>query len=106
MIDIPSLSSNPRSRAAPHTRFTKEHDFLIQRRFREAEPILKLFFGKKQGIRMRCDRKVDSGGDAICFVLVRLADVNEEARVGGCFEDIEDLVRVDLVLHTDRIGRS
>lgn len=93
MMHSPSLSRQPRGRTTPNPGFTKKHNLLIERRFRKAKSVLELLCVEQQRVWLRCDGQVDRGGDSVCFVLVRLAHVDEEEGGGGGFEDGEDLMR-------------
>jgi hypothetical protein len=49
---------------------------------------LEFLLVQKQGVRLTAHRDVDRSGNGVSIELVRLADINEEARVAGSFEDM------------------
>lgn len=98
MKNIPSLSRNPSRRPTPHARLAEKHNLLVQRRFRKPEAIHEFSLVEKQRVRLRCYWDIDGRGDRVLVEFVRFADVDEELRGRGCFEDGEDLDALMLAL--------
>ena len=53
--------------------------------------ILKFGGREEQCVGVRGYGQVDCGGDAVRAEFVGFADINQKVRVGGVFDDVEDL---------------
>lgn len=75
-IRISGLSRNARSSLTPHTRLAEEDHLFAHRWLCEAKMVLELGGREEQRVGGRGYGQVDRGGDAVCGVFVRFADVD------------------------------